>query len=242
MHLLLASQRLDEGRMRGLESHLSYRIALHTFSAAESRAVLGVPDAHRLAGAGFGVPRGGQRRAGRGSGRRSSRRRRAPSAGPAPAGAAAARRPAAGAGREPAPPGRRRPSRGAAATRPAGRRIRAGAEPARVDAPRVLRTMIAAMVGLGPPAHRVWLPPLDLPPPLDEVLGALGADPGPRVGRCPVGRRLRVPYGLRGPAAGAAAGRARLRPHRARRAPGGGRRAAVGQVDGAVHPACSGSR
>ena len=48
LHLLLASQRLDEGRMRGLESHLSYRIALRTFSAAESRAVLGVPDAHRL--------------------------------------------------------------------------------------------------------------------------------------------------------------------------------------------------
>ena len=33
LHLLLASQRLDEGRLRGLESHLSYRIALRTFSA-----------------------------------------------------------------------------------------------------------------------------------------------------------------------------------------------------------------
>jgi len=48
MHLLLASQRLDEGRLRGLETHLSYRICLKTFSAAESRAVLGVPDAHHL--------------------------------------------------------------------------------------------------------------------------------------------------------------------------------------------------
>ncbi|HEY2203367.1 MAG TPA: type VII secretion protein EccCa, partial [Pseudonocardia sp.] len=48
IHLLLASQRLDEGRLRGLESHLSYRIALRTFSPAESRAVLGVPDAHQL--------------------------------------------------------------------------------------------------------------------------------------------------------------------------------------------------
>ncbi len=36
MHLLLASQRLEEGRLRGLESHLSYRIGLRTFSAAES--------------------------------------------------------------------------------------------------------------------------------------------------------------------------------------------------------------
>ncbi|MBE1533994.1 type VII secretion protein EccCa [Actinomadura algeriensis] len=48
MHLLLATQRLEEGRLRGLESHLSYRIALRTFSAAESRAVLGSPDAYRL--------------------------------------------------------------------------------------------------------------------------------------------------------------------------------------------------
>ncbi|WP_207938925.1 type VII secretion protein EccCa [Actinomadura darangshiensis] len=48
MHLLLATQRLEEGRLRGLESHLSYRIALRTFSAAESRAVLGTPDAYRL--------------------------------------------------------------------------------------------------------------------------------------------------------------------------------------------------
>jgi S-DNA-T family DNA segregation ATPase FtsK/SpoIIIE len=48
MHLLLATQRLEEGRLRGLESHLSYRICLRTFSAAESRAVIGTPDAYRL--------------------------------------------------------------------------------------------------------------------------------------------------------------------------------------------------
>ncbi|MEV6348673.1 type VII secretion protein EccCa [Actinoplanes sp. NPDC051851] len=48
MHLLLASQRLDEGRLRGLESHLSYRLCLRTFSAAESRAVIGTVDAYRL--------------------------------------------------------------------------------------------------------------------------------------------------------------------------------------------------
>lgn len=48
IHLLLASQRLDEGRLRGLESHLSYRIALRTFSTAESRSAIGVPDAHTL--------------------------------------------------------------------------------------------------------------------------------------------------------------------------------------------------
>jgi S-DNA-T family DNA segregation ATPase FtsK/SpoIIIE len=48
MHLLLASQRLDEGRVRGLESHLRYRICLRTFTPADSMAVLGTADAHAL--------------------------------------------------------------------------------------------------------------------------------------------------------------------------------------------------
>ncbi|MGA8116254.1 MAG: type VII secretion protein EccCb [Actinocatenispora sp.] len=48
VHLLLSSQRLEEGRLRGLDTHLSYRIALRTFSAAESRMVLGSADAYEL--------------------------------------------------------------------------------------------------------------------------------------------------------------------------------------------------
>jgi S-DNA-T family DNA segregation ATPase FtsK/SpoIIIE len=48
VHLLLASQRLEEGRLRGLDTYLSYRIGLKTFSVAESRIVLGVPDAFEL--------------------------------------------------------------------------------------------------------------------------------------------------------------------------------------------------
>ncbi|OLR93162.1 type VII secretion protein EccCb [Actinokineospora bangkokensis] len=48
VHLLLAAQLLEEGKLRGLDSHLSYRIGLKMFSAAESRAVLGVPDAYEL--------------------------------------------------------------------------------------------------------------------------------------------------------------------------------------------------
>ncbi|GLY97590.1 type VII secretion protein EccC [Actinoplanes sp. NBRC 103695] len=48
VHLLLASQRLEEGRLRGLDGHLSYRIGLRTFSAMESRAVIGVADAFQL--------------------------------------------------------------------------------------------------------------------------------------------------------------------------------------------------
>ncbi|MFC0431126.1 type VII secretion protein EccCb [Kutzneria buriramensis] len=48
VHLLLSSQRLEEGRLRGLDTYLSYRIGLRTFSAVESRSVLGVPDAYEL--------------------------------------------------------------------------------------------------------------------------------------------------------------------------------------------------
>jgi DNA segregation ATPase FtsK/SpoIIIE, S-DNA-T family len=48
MHLLLASQRLDEGRLRGLDSHLSYRLCLKTLSANESRTAIGSPDAYHL--------------------------------------------------------------------------------------------------------------------------------------------------------------------------------------------------
>src|SRR4029077_12376260 len=56
VHLLLASQRLEENRMRGLDSHLSYRIGLRTFSANESRQVLGITHAYhlpRVPGAGY---------------------------------------------------------------------------------------------------------------------------------------------------------------------------------------------
>jgi len=48
VQLVLASQRLDEGRIRGLESHLRYRICLRTFTASESVAVLGTADAYHL--------------------------------------------------------------------------------------------------------------------------------------------------------------------------------------------------
>ncbi len=48
VHLLLATQRLEMGKIRGLESHLSYRICLRTFSEVESRDTIGVADAYHL--------------------------------------------------------------------------------------------------------------------------------------------------------------------------------------------------
>lgn len=48
MHLLLSSQRIESGRLRGLDTYLSYRIGLRTFSEAESTVVLDTPDAFHL--------------------------------------------------------------------------------------------------------------------------------------------------------------------------------------------------
>ncbi|MQA05054.1 MAG: type VII secretion protein EccCa [Streptosporangiales bacterium] len=48
MNLLLATQRLEVGKIRGLESHLSYRVGLRTFSESESREAIGTSDAYHL--------------------------------------------------------------------------------------------------------------------------------------------------------------------------------------------------
>ena len=55
VHLLLSSQRIEGGKLRGLDTYLSYRVGLRTFSEAESRVVLDTPDAFHLpAVPGFG--------------------------------------------------------------------------------------------------------------------------------------------------------------------------------------------
>jgi DNA segregation ATPase FtsK/SpoIIIE, S-DNA-T family len=180
LHLLLASQRLDEGRLRGLESHLSYRIALRTFSAAESRAVLGVPDAHQLS------PAPGSAFLATGTDEL-VRFRAAYVSGPAGSGPGAHTR----------VPARRRayPFRvGPVAEAPppsAGPELRDD-----TDGPTVLDTMISAMAGHGPAAHRVWLPPLDAPPPLDELLGRPRPQPGRGLAAPLAAGALRVPVGL----------------------------------------------
>ena len=48
VHLLLSSQRIEAGKLRGLDSYLSYRIGLRTFSESESSVVLDTPDAFHL--------------------------------------------------------------------------------------------------------------------------------------------------------------------------------------------------
>lgn len=48
VHLLLSSQRIEAGKLRGLETYLSYRLGLRTFSEEESRTVLDSKDAFHL--------------------------------------------------------------------------------------------------------------------------------------------------------------------------------------------------
>ena len=170
LHLLLASQRLEEGRLRGLESHLSYRIGLRTFSGAESRAVLGVPDAYELPPVpGLGYLKPDQSTL--------LRFKASYVSGP--------------------PPRRGRSSGGARSqstvilpfTTHHVLAPRADVEtdqhglderPAAVapaDNRSVLDIAVDAMIDQGPPAHQVWLPPLDQPDTLDSLMGQLLEDP-----------------------------------------------------------------
>ncbi len=168
LHLLLASQRLEEGRLRGLESHLSYRVGLRTFSAQESRAVLGVPDAYELPavpGLGYLKP----------DPTSLTRFKAAYVSGP-PSGKPRVRRDRGG------------PVRGIlpftisevqAFVEP-----EPEPEPIPVARPRagdsgdsVLDIAVRAMVGRGPAAHQVWLPPLDVPDTLDQLMPDLAPHP-----------------------------------------------------------------
>ena len=167
MHLLLSSQRLEEGRLRGLESHLSYRIGLRTFSAAESRTVLGVPDAYTLPavpGTGYlkpdtttmiqfrasyvsGPPKARRRSAAAGRGRRSGARLEAFTAAPV---------------------------------------LRSTPELDEAPAPEVAEPeetratfdiAVQRMIGKGRPAHKVWLEPLVVPQTFDQLMPDLAPDP-----------------------------------------------------------------
>lgn len=186
VHLLLASQRLDEGRMHALESHLSYRVGLRTFSAMESRGVLGVPDAYQLPpqpGSGFlksGVEELTRFRAAYVSGPYEKR------------------------------------GGGAHQVRVASQTVpwtTAYVVPRQLPAPApdpdataeaeetgdtLLSVAVDRLRDAGPPAHQVWLPPLDLPATLDQVLPPL--TPDPELGLTAVGwagrGKLSIPIGI----------------------------------------------
>jgi S-DNA-T family DNA segregation ATPase FtsK/SpoIIIE len=164
VHLLLASQRLEEGKLRGLDTHLSYRLGLRTFSAIESRIVLGVPDAYELPQApGHGYLKIDTTTM--------LRFRAAYVSGPY-------RPPGAG---DQAAAGPRRMVVPFSVDH-----VPLPVMPAVVEAPdesigtgkqvAMLDVIVDRLRGYGVPAHQVWLPPLSDPPALDQLLPPLGAD------------------------------------------------------------------
>uniref|UniRef100_UPI002604542E type VII secretion protein EccCa n=1 Tax=Saccharomonospora sp. TaxID=33913 RepID=UPI002604542E len=195
MHMLLASQRLEEGKLRGLDSHLSYRIGLKTFSAAESRAAIGVPDAFELPS----VPGGGYLKYDTST---LVRFKASYVSGPY--------RPA---GIKTAAPGAKvvradkRPQLFVPdfvelpkEPEPEPEPVEQPQQPESEEAvePSELDVIVSRLVGQGPPAHEVWLPPLKEPNSLDTLLPNL--NPTEDRGLSPVGffgnGRLQVPLGI----------------------------------------------
>jgi S-DNA-T family DNA segregation ATPase FtsK/SpoIIIE len=190
MHLLLASQRLEEGKLRGLDSHLSYRIGLKTFSAAESRAVLGVADAYELPsipGSGylkFDVSTLVRFKAAYVSG---AYRRDTVAAGP---GTAFARRPLPFLTDPIDAP--ETPDEAVPVPIPEPAQRTQGLEKS------VLDVVVEKLLGRGVPAHEVWLPPLAESPSLDSMLPPLTTTPDRGLGPDGWGGngRLIVPVGI----------------------------------------------
>jgi S-DNA-T family DNA segregation ATPase FtsK/SpoIIIE len=195
MHMLLASQRLEEGKLRGLDSHLSYRIGLKTFSAAESRAAIGVPDAFELPS----VPGGGYLKFDTST---LVRFKASYVSGPyRPAGIKAAG-PAATVVRADKRPQYFVPDFIELPKEPEPQQIEAPKEEERRSEeavePSELDVIVSRLVGQGPPAHEVWLPPLKEPSSLDTMLPNL--NPTDDRGLSPVGffgnGRMQVPLGI----------------------------------------------
>ncbi|MFD9895478.1 type VII secretion protein EccCa [Amycolatopsis sp. NPDC059027] len=196
MHMLLASQRLEEGKLRGLDSHLSYRIGLKTFSAAESRAAIGVPDAFELPS----IPGSGYLKYDTST---MVRFKASYVSGPyRPAGIKAAG-PAATVVRADKRPQLFVPDFVELPKEPEPQQIEEEApkqerQPEEAVEPSELDVIVGRLVGQGPPAHEVWLPPLKEPNSLDTLLPNL--NPTDDRGLSPVGffgnGRLQVPLGI----------------------------------------------
>ncbi|WP_297628029.1 type VII secretion protein EccCa [Nocardia sp.] len=173
IHLLLASQKVPTSRMGELEAHLSYRIALRTNQTSDSRDAIGTADAYHLPK----KPGSGYLRVGSGE----LQRFQASYVGSsyvAPAqvsalGAARARR--AGGGYRP-------PQEFTAAPVADMRPVEVSEpDPVVSDTPEtepvsVMETVLQQLAGHGKPAHRMWLPPLNTPTTLDQLIP--GVTPG----------------------------------------------------------------
>ncbi|MFD3824006.1 type VII secretion protein EccCa [Streptomyces sp. NPDC058625] len=179
VHLLLSSQRIEGGRLKGLDTYLSYRLGLRTFSADESRTVLDTTDAFHLPPlAGFGYLKvdtstyerfkaGYVSGAHRGPAAREQRDEE-PLALPYPAYNTAGRT--------------EEPTEEPAATR-------------RETGPTVLSLMVGRLAGAAPAVRRIWLPPLPDAVTLDAAAGPVRvSERGLHLARAAGG--MRVPLGV----------------------------------------------
>ncbi|MEU9762332.1 type VII secretion protein EccCa [Streptomyces sp. NPDC047987] len=184
VHLLLSSQRIEGGKLRGLDTYLSYRLGLRTFSADESRTVLETSDAFHLPPLpGFGYLKVDTShyerfKAGYVSGAYHGPVRRPDEE---DAGPSALEYPAYNTLAEPE-------SGGEGGGEPTVRRRETGPTEMGVMVEQLERVSVA-------PVRRIWLPPLPTALPLDRVAGPL--DVGPRGMRLRQRRGpLQVPLGL----------------------------------------------
>ena len=178
VHLLLASQKMDLGKARGLESHLSYRIALKTFTESDSREVLGIPDAAKLPP----LPGSGFLKAG---GDGLVRFRASYVAAPPPARTLASISEASTAGAPTAPieilpftvaPVITREDLGEEEEVDQNQEVVLAGDEVWADMSE-MDIAVAKMKGKGYPAHQVWLPPLEIPDTFATLMPDLAPDP-----------------------------------------------------------------
>ncbi|MGA4839868.1 type VII secretion protein EccCb [Streptomyces sp. G45] len=179
VHLLLSSQRVEGGKLRGLETYLSYRLGLRTFSADESRTVLDTVDAFQLPPLpGFGYLKVDTStyvrfKAGYVSG--AWRGRALPDADDRPRAWPYPAFPALAPGPRPA--------------------ADEGGPRERETGPTVLSTMVEQLATAAPPVRRIWLPPLPDAIALTSAAGPLTvSERGLRFAGAE--GRLRVPLGV----------------------------------------------
>ncbi|MGW2081802.1 type VII secretion protein EccCb [Streptomyces sp. NPDC001939] len=181
VHLLLSSQRIEGGKLKGLDTYLSYRLGLRTFSADESRTVLDTTDAFHLPPLpGFGYLKVDTStyerfKAGYVSGAYhgptlDKDRDADPLAWPYPTYNT---------------PHRPSPEAADKTASPAGRET----------GPNLLSVMVSQLAAAAPPVRRIWLPPLPDATTLDQAAGPAQADTnGLRLPR-PQGP-LHIPIGI----------------------------------------------
>ncbi|MEU2424750.1 type VII secretion protein EccCa [Streptomyces sp. NPDC007851] len=205
VHLLLASQRLDESRIHRVEGHLSYRLALRTFSSMESRSVIGTSSAYELPSA----PGNGYLKV---DTTNLVRFKAAYVSGPAPAAPGpeetSGRRDvvrevtAFGLERHGPPAAAREAAEAARLVSLAEENLR-DQETGVQEEPEggedsLLEVFVGRLEDSGPPARQVWLSPLSESPGLDQLLPGIVPDPVRGMGAADphVQGALRVPLGM----------------------------------------------